>query len=957
MAKRTRKTTVKATDATTWNGASMRVVDMRAGMYKTQPFEYDAAVRLYSSWIYAAASINANAVASTPLRLYVRSNANTRKLWKTRPVGRKAYARLAGDGPRNPSPYVMRKAAEIGADFEEVVDGHPVLELLAVANPWVNGFDATVLRVVWQELTGNAYLHVVTNELGVPGQLLPMPPQWVRIIPDADKFVAGYRYGVGDEQSVTLAPDEVIHFRRPNPRNLWYGMGKLEAAWGAANANVALHEMDLAMFANHARPDYLLTIKGNAGSDELERLEKGIQSKLRGPRKSGHFLVSTTDIDLKPLQFPTKDIAGRTDVVEEIAAVFGVPVSMLRANDPNLASASVGYASWREMTVLPLCRMDEETLNQRLLPMFGIEGDAVLAYDDPVPAERQMDLTEMQVGVAGGWITPNEARARNGLEPLPDTAADRLYVNGQPLGATPGGFGLAAIAPSDATTAAAEPPDAPAVVVAGTTDAPASVKADDCVSEKIRTLIGEGFPADQAAAIAYEYCAERKALDDINTVPPQGVADNARMALDVRESKSPSQRGMTATGLARARDLANRRAVSEDTIRRMVAYFERHVGDKDGATWDDRGPGWQAWHGWGGDAGWNWAKRKRDEFDRARDEDGKSADSKSCGCCNDTTAGDAVAPADAHTTTAKSVSQTDVWFAPGSPIHVKAADDFGRLVDDDLVDDFTRRVDAVFARQIREAVAAIKAGGTPSAATIERVVEILRRGEFVDELRAAFAPFIERALAAGAGVGVERLVQLTGVPAVASLGWSSPELADYMQRMTTTLTVRAAETIGATRVERVADLLGNGLAAGEDTDALASRVQDWARPQDDERSERWRALRVARTESAFAMATAEQDAWAQTGLVSGKTWLLAPDPCEFCEAASKAFGKSGVGLRDPFYRVGDTLQGTDGGSYKFNYERVDGPPLHPNCRCAVQPVLVDDYERIAREAERRVREQ
>ena len=88
-------------------------------------------------------------------------------------------------------------------------------------------------------------------------------------------------------------------------------------------------------------------------------------------------------------------------------------------------------------------------------------------------------------------------------------------------------------------------------------------------------------------------------MDDINTVPPQGVADNARMALEVRESKPPSQRGMTATGLARARDLANRRAVSEDTIRRMVAYFERHVGDKAGSTWDDRGPGWQAWHGWG----------------------------------------------------------------------------------------------------------------------------------------------------------------------------------------------------------------------------------------------------------------------------------------------------------------------------------------------------------------------
>ena len=51
---------------------------------------------------------------------------------------------------------------------------------------------------------------------------------------------------------------------------------------------------------------------------------------------------------------------------------------------------------------------------------------------------------------------------------------------------------------------------------------------------------------------------------------------------------------------------------------------------------------------------------------------------------------------------------------------------------------------------------------------------------------------------------------------------------------------------------------------------------------------------------------------------------------------------------------GDTVAGADGGTYKLNYEAVDGPPLHPNCRCATQPVLVDDYENLAAEAERRI---
>lgn len=91
--------------------------------------------------------------------------------------------------------------------------------------------------------------------------------------------------------------------------------------------------------------------------------------------------------------------------------------------------------------------------------------------------------------------------------------------------------------------------------------------------------------------------------------PPATVADNARRALEVRAEKPPSQRGMTAVGLARARQLANRQPVSLDTVQRMVSYFERHEVDKQGSTWIEQGKGWQAWMGWGGDEGRTWANR------------------------------------------------------------------------------------------------------------------------------------------------------------------------------------------------------------------------------------------------------------------------------------------------------------------------------------------------------------
>jgi hypothetical protein len=90
-------------------------------------------------------------------------------------------------------------------------------------------------------------------------------------------------------------------------------------------------------------------------------------------------------------------------------------------------------------------------------------------------------------------------------------------------------------------------------------------------------------------------------------VPNDAMVANAKRALEVRDSKPASQRGMTSVGIARARDIINKRALSEDTVRRMKAYFDRHAVDKQGETWDEQGKGWQAWNGWGGDAGQTWA--------------------------------------------------------------------------------------------------------------------------------------------------------------------------------------------------------------------------------------------------------------------------------------------------------------------------------------------------------------
>jgi hypothetical protein len=96
-------------------------------------------------------------------------------------------------------------------------------------------------------------------------------------------------------------------------------------------------------------------------------------------------------------------------------------------------------------------------------------------------------------------------------------------------------------------------------------------------------------------------------------VPPEAVRNNAKRGLEMREqygrggldTQEAGEEGI-GSGVARARDLSDGDGVSTDTLRRMVAFFNRHEGNKD--TPPSEGNGQIAWLLWGGDAGRRWAE-------------------------------------------------------------------------------------------------------------------------------------------------------------------------------------------------------------------------------------------------------------------------------------------------------------------------------------------------------------
>jgi len=99
-------------------------------------------------------------------------------------------------------------------------------------------------------------------------------------------------------------------------------------------------------------------------------------------------------------------------------------------------------------------------------------------------------------------------------------------------------------------------------------------------------------------------------------VPPADVRRTARNALERRQRFG---RGGTEVGVARARDLANGRNISESTLRRMASYFARHGGQDAGSAPRDSAAN-IAWGLWGGSAGEAWVRSQLAKLDRSQND-------------------------------------------------------------------------------------------------------------------------------------------------------------------------------------------------------------------------------------------------------------------------------------------------------------------------------------------------
>ncbi len=140
-------------------------------------------------------------------------------------------------------------------------------------------------------------------------------------------------------------------------------------------------------------------------------------------------------------------------------------------------------------------------------------------------------------------------------------------------------------------------------------------------------------------------------------------------------------------------------------------------------------------------------------------------------------------------------------------------------------------------------------------------------------------------------------------------------------------------------------IVAQGLKRGDTINDMTKRIQEWAKKNGDmDRALRHRAETIARTESSRSLVSGQIESWKASGVVKEVEWVLAPRPCQFCRALYQRrrarVPLSKPGEPDiPFLPFPTTLLGTSGGTMKIDYRPITGPPLHPNCRCALKPIV------------------
>ena len=323
----------------------------------------------------------------------------------------------------------------------------PLVKLSHRPNPQTGYRSFVQTWVLHVGLGGNGYGEIIgagTEKVGSRVRTLSNPELWL-IRPSQMRL---NRKGIHarEPQSYTdtarqlnFQPEQIIHWRLPNPSDNLLGLPLLEAAAVLIDSSNYAFEWNASLFKNSAVPAGILFLKELAGLTDKERdkIIRDFKRDFAGVKNAGQTYVTAAETaDYKQLGQSAKDLdwsSGQASLMRFICAVMGVPSKLL--NDPEAgtyANYEAARSSFFLETIVPWMEFFADELTHKLLPAYG-EGLSFI-LDTKRVNELILDVAGIRKSLkdAEGYMTPDDQRAQDPAE-LQPLGGDAGKLRPQPM--------------------------------------------------------------------------------------------------------------------------------------------------------------------------------------------------------------------------------------------------------------------------------------------------------------------------------------------------------------------------------------------------------------------------------------------------------------------------------------------------------------------------------------------
>ena len=310
--------------------------------------------------------------------------------------------------------------AKVGGGRQAVTD-HWLYRLMAKRpNRFQTPFEWREMMQGHLALRGNAFCQIVGSPAGEVAELLPLHPDRIRV-EMMDNGSYRYRYTDRVGQETIFRRDELWHLRGLSGDGV-VGMNPIELQRESIASGLAAQDYGNRFFSNDAKPSGgWIEMPGKFADQAAKQTFREGWQAMQGGGNRGKVAVLEQGMKFHEVGVTNKDsqfLESRQFTVGDVARIFRVPPHLIgdlsKATFSNIEQQSLEFVTH---TMTPWAERWESSIETMLLGEdAGLEAEfdfGVLLRGDA--AGRS---TYYHNGILDGWLTRNEARSREGLDPL-----------------------------------------------------------------------------------------------------------------------------------------------------------------------------------------------------------------------------------------------------------------------------------------------------------------------------------------------------------------------------------------------------------------------------------------------------------------------------------------------------------------------------------------------------------